>query len=72
MEYLQVFFMIFRDLQNIVKDLSVLKENLAKVKMGHALFPMISSENNEKHIAFLLDRQRDIKASKEGTNSTKS
>jgi len=57
---------IYRDLQNIVKDLNMLKENLTRVKMGHALFPMLDIEHNEKHIAFLLDRQNEIKSSKEG------
>ena len=34
--------------------------------MGHALFPMLDTESNDRHIAFLVDKQNDIRSSKEG------
>nr|XP_009860110.2 coiled-coil domain-containing protein 60-like [Ciona intestinalis] len=53
-----------KDLQNLVKDLLSVKQTMTKVKMGHALFPMLEEEQNRRETAFLVQKQNQMKTTK--------
>ena len=66
-----MFHILCRDLQNITKDLTILNENLIKVKMGHALFPMLESEEKEQGTIYQQERSLALRSLKDGKINVK-